>query len=100
MSLESWFRVEIVRWVFPVPLGPWIWIFLLLFSPSRLSNASLVFSRSMKLEGMCSGRSGSMLEMGAFITSGFSVLVLRGLTVAGFQLKNSSSFNRLEELYR
>lgn len=78
MSLESWFRVEIVRWVFPVPLGPWIWIFLLLFSPSRLSNASLVFSRSMKLEGMCSGCSGSMLVMGVVITSGFLGLGFTG----------------------
>ena len=92
MSLESWFRVEIVRWVFPVPLGPWIWIFLLLFSPSRLSNASLVFSRSMKLEGMCSGCNGSMLEMGVVITSGFLVWVLPDLIVAGFQLNNSSNF--------
>lgn len=100
MSLESWFRVEIVRWVFPVPLGPWIWIFLLLFSPSRLSNVSLVFSRSMKLEGMCSGCSGSVLVMGVVITSGFLVWVLPGLTVAGFQLNNSSSFNCLGERYR
>ena len=78
--------------VFPVPLGPWIWIFLLLFSPSRLSNVSLVFSRLMKLEGMCSGCSGSMLVMGVVITSGFFVWVLPGLIVAGFQLNNSSSF--------
>ena len=70
ISDGSWFSVACVRCVLPVPVFPCMWMFLLLFLPSRFLSAVFVFFRSMNFEGMCSGCNGSVFDIILdFITS-------------------------------